>query len=132
MGRLYIIRQQGAQVWVHAQGGDQAEGTCPLCRANLSPAKLYSAAQLRPPEPLDIEEEAAALEASKNGDKDGGNNGGDWFQEQHFVSSSKLDAVMHLLEQYCACATPPSGSLISLNVFKFLCECLDVMPGAEF
>lgn len=78
----------------HAQGGDQAEGTCPLCRAELAPAKLYSAAQLQPPAPIDIEEEAAALDAAKQPDDD-------WaLEEERFISSSKLDAVVRLLEQY--------------------------------
>lgn len=105
VGNLYITRELNAQEWGDTQGGDQAEGTCPLCRANLSPAKIYTVEQLRPSAPFDIEEEAAALEASKTNDK--GGSGGDWFQEQRFVSSSKLDAVMRLLEQYCACATSP-------------------------
>ena len=76
------------------QGGDQAEGTCPLCRAELAPAKLFSAAQLQPPAPKDIEEEAAELEAAKG-------KGDDWaLEEERFVSSSKLEAVVRLLEQY--------------------------------
>ncbi|CAL8469222.1 g8763 [Coccomyxa elongata] len=109
------------------QGGDQAEGTCPLCRANLSPAKIYAAAQLRPPAPFDIEEEAAALEAFKNTGKDG--SGGDWFQEQRFVSSSKLDAVMRLLEQYCAEdeAAGPGAPPTKTIVFSTFTRALDLM-----
>ncbi|BDA45031.1 Helicase-like transcription factor [Coccomyxa sp. Obi] len=109
------------------QGGDQAEGTCPLCRANLSPAKIYTAAQLQPLMPIDIEEEAAALDASKANNKDGG---GDWFQEQErFVSSSKLDAVMRLLEQYCAEdeAAGPGAPPTKIIVFSTFTRALDLM-----
>ncbi|KAK9908100.1 hypothetical protein WJX75_002756 [Coccomyxa subellipsoidea] len=105
------------------QGGDQAEGTCPLCRAELAPAKLFSAAQLQPPAPKDIEEEAAELEAAKGKDDD-------WaLEEERFVSSSKLEAVVRLLEQYreqdeaAGPGAPPTKTI----VFSTFTRALDLL-----
>ena len=58
------------------QGGDAAEGTCPLCRANVDLTKLFSPAQLQPPAPV-AEPEDKDVEDP---------------EESEFVSSTKLDA----------------------------------------
>ena len=65
-----------------AQGGAAAEGTCPLCRANLSPAKIFSPAQLQPPEPAPKPD----LEPGEQ-------------HEEAFVSSTKLDTCAERLLQ---------------------------------
>jgi len=59
----------------------------------LTPAKLYDAQQLQPPAPPDIEAEAAAFAAASNPD---------CGPQMPFVSSSKLDAVLRILQQYHA------------------------------
>jgi hypothetical protein len=67
------------------QGGDAAEGTCPLCRGNLCPAKLFSPAQLQPPAPAP-QSESAPESSSAAGAVDAP------LEEELFVSSTKLDA----------------------------------------
>ena len=72
-----------------AQGGDAAEGPCPICRGVLTPALVYSAAQLRAlaPAPIDL--------ASSDDEEEGAPEDG----ARIFVSSSKLDAIVAALEQ---------------------------------
>ena len=64
------------------QGGGAAEGTCPLCRADLNPAKIFSPAQLQPPEPAPKPD----LEPDEQ-------------HEEAFVSSTKLDTCAERLLQ---------------------------------
>lgn len=65
------------------QGGDAAEGTCPLCRADLSLAKLFSPAQLQAPAPATDPELEQKAEPP--------------MEEPDFVSSTKLDACAEQL-----------------------------------
>ena len=65
-----------------AQGGGAAEGTCPLCRADLNPAKIFSPAQLQPLAPAP----KTNLEPDEQ-------------PEEPFVSSTKLDTCAERLLQ---------------------------------
>ena len=65
-----------------AQGGAAAEGTCPLCRADVNLAKIFSPAQLQPLEP--------APEPDLEPDEQ---------PEEPFVSSTKLDTCAERLAQ---------------------------------
>lgn len=76
------------------QGGDAAEGTCPLCRGNLTPAKMYTRAQLRALAPAPIE-----LDCDEEEEKEGTPPEGRGEAVRLFVSSTKLDAIVAALEQ---------------------------------
>ncbi len=84
-----------------AQGGDAAEGSCPICRGGLTPARVYSRAQLRAlaPAPIDL----ASDDEEGTPPEDGA---------RVLVSSTKLDNIVAALEWFRACAFPPSHILM--------------------
>ena len=84
MQRWDIVRGMSRDLHC-VQGGDAAEGTCPLCRGDLCPAKLFSPAQLQPPAPAP-QSESAAEPSCTAGAVDAP------LEEEVFMSSTKLDA----------------------------------------